>query len=160
VTVFAVPHPLQGPGFAGFVDDENYSDLVHGFIRDGVDFVFEEASGLGPSIAEHLAESLLGPGRYLDFDPPLSERHKYGIGIAGGGELIEPGISLARYEFATVDENRKREEIWTRRVAAQPFDKGLAICGVCHGLSFAFRLVSSGMHVERSYSYIPHHKLK
>ncbi|HEV2341505.1 MAG TPA: hypothetical protein VGS15_06895 [Candidatus Acidoferrales bacterium] len=159
IVVLAVPHQLQGPGFLGYVDDPSYARLVEDLIADGVDFVFEEAAGRGPSTAKNLAILLLGPGRYLDVDPPPHERHKYGIGNTGGGDWINPGVSSDYYESAIVEENGKREKLWTQRVQDQTFKSGLAICGICHGLSFAFRLVSAGIDVEKSYSYTPFNKL-
>jgi hypothetical protein len=122
-------------------------------------FVDKNAIPRGPSTAEKLANLLLRPGHYMDVDPPSSERHKYGIANPGGQDWIELEVSADRYEFAIVKENRKREELWTKRVEAQPFAKGLAICGLCHGLSFAFRLVCAGINVEKTYSYIPFEKL-
>lgn len=160
VVVLAVPHQLQGQGFKGYIVNQTYSDLVASYIGDGVDFVFEEAAGQAPSIAANLAESLLGPNRYMDIDPPPQERDKYHIAVkTGGGDWLEPGVSEEICEWAIVEENRKREALWTQRVKDQPFTKGLAICGIAHGLSFAFRLSSAGINVEKSYSYIPHRKL-
>ena len=164
ILVLAVPHQLQGSGFRGYVDDPSYSRLVGDLIK-GMDFVFEEAAGHRPSTAEDLATLLLGPGRYLDVDPPRDERPKYGIATnTGGGEPIdlyrsELGIPAATYEYALVEENIKREELWRRRVQTQEFNKGLAICGLAHSLSFAFGLKSVGITVEKSYNYIPYHKL-
>ena len=158
VIVLAVPHRLQGPAFQGYINDPSYSHLLTDLIETGCDFVFEEASGLGPSTAENLAKSLLGPHHYLDVDPPVSERYKYDIGQTGGGYWIEPGISEDFYESAVVEENGKREKLWLQRLEAQNFSKGLMICGLCHGLSFAFRLSSVGISVEKSHTYIPYHK--
>jgi len=165
VVVLAVPHPLQGPGFTGYIDDPAYSRLIEGLIKRA-DFVFEEAGGRKPSTAETLAESLLGTGHYLDIDPPPGERHKYGIAKETGGwypfdpfQSAAPDIPADGCEWSIVEEHRKREELWLKRVQAQPFSKGLAICGLAHGLSFAFRLSSAGISVDETQSYIPHHKL-
>jgi len=80
VLVLAVPHQLQGPKFLGFVADPSYNLLVKSAVlRRGVNFIFEEASGLGPSVAEEIARTLLGPGHYMDIDPSREEREKYGI---------------------------------------------------------------------------------
>ena len=49
IVVLAVPHPLQGPGFYGYIDDPSYSIMVKNWIEDGIDFVFEEAGGQGTS---------------------------------------------------------------------------------------------------------------
>ncbi|SRR5216684_9140726 len=159
VVVLAIPHQLQGPGFQGYVDDPSYSDLVERFIRQGLDFVFEEAAGRTPSIAKALTESHLGGDCYMDVDPSPTERETLGIAVAGGGDWIDPGYSADFYEWAIVEENRKREELWRQKVEAQHFEKALMICGLGHCLSFAFRLSSAGINVEKSYSYIPHAKL-
>jgi hypothetical protein len=158
VQLIGIPHQLQGPKFNGYVEDSSYSDWVEGFIRR-VDFVFEEAAGRRPSVAEQHADSILKPGHYMDIDPPVSERHKYGLAeeSATGGP-IDPCHSSDAYESPYVGEQIKREELWQKRIQAQKFDKGLVICGIAHSLSVAFRLQGVGMSVE-VYTYIPHGKL-
>jgi hypothetical protein len=142
VMVLAVPHQLQGTGFQGYVEDESYSDLVGQLIRKNVDSVFEEAAGRGPTIAQGLAQFVLGAGHYLDVDPPPAERPRLGIGTAGGGDRLAPGESADFYEWAIIEENKKREELWKQKIEAQSFVMGLMICGIGHCLSFAFRLSS------------------
>lgn len=159
VQLIAVPHQLQGPGFNGYVADSSYSDWVESFVRAGIDFVFEEASGRGPSIAEQLTHSILKPNCYLDIDPPANERHKYGLAASSAtGGPIDPSNSTDIYESPYVDEQRKREELWLKRIQSEKFKKGLMICGLAHSLSFAFRLQNAGMTVAVS-TYIPHGKL-
>ncbi len=167
VVVLAVPHQLQGQEFSGYVEDRAYSLLIQDTIKKGVGFVFEEASGRRPTTAENLVKSVLGPGHYLDVDPPTSERPKYGIANQSGGtcligdpcDEIVQGLPPDSYEWAIVEEHRKREELWLQGLQAQPFEKGLVICGLGHNLSFAFRLLAVGISVTTVYSYIPHHKL-
>jgi hypothetical protein len=160
IVIVGIPHALQGPGFSGFIGDTSYRTLVENLIRDEVDFVFEEAAGRGPSIAEGLANSLIGPGRYLDFDPGLTERPKHGIHIEIARSFpIAPFDSTDTCESSAVDAQGKREQLWLQRVQAERFEKGLVICGVTHSLSFAFRLRSAGITVPESLSYIPHNKL-
>lgn len=164
VVVLAVPHQLQNPKTYGHISDPSYSNLIEVFINKGVDFVFEEASGLGPTIAQSLAESLLGVGHYMDIDPAPSDRAEYGIArITGGRRSFDPSEFESdqpdSYEFAIVEEQKKREELWSKRVADEPFEKGLAICGVCHGLSLAFHLQKAGVSVVDACSYIPYHKM-
>jgi hypothetical protein len=92
-SVLGVPHQLQGPKFAGYVHNPTYSRFIEDLIKREVGFVFEEASGRGPSIAEDLAKSLLGSGHYLDVDPSRDERPKYGIAMdVGGGQRLTPVI--------------------------------------------------------------------
>lgn len=154
ITVFSTPHPLQGSGFAGYVDDPHYADLIDDLLSMGVDFVFEEAGGRKPSIAEGLVESFLGLGHYMDVDPPPHERHEHGI-----VSRAKARPNLLGCEYAAVEEQRQREEVWMKRIADQPFDKGLMICGLCHCLSFAFQLVAAGINVAGVHSYMPYSKL-
>ena len=61
------------------MDDPRFKELLDELIaEDGIDFIFEEATGLGPTTAEKLSP-MLGPDRYLDVDPPRNERVKFGI---------------------------------------------------------------------------------
>jgi hypothetical protein len=157
--LIGVPHQLQGPKFNGFVQDPCYSDWVESFIRGGVDFVFEEAAGRRPTIAEQHALGFLEPGHYIDIDPPPNERHKYGLAdVSATGGPIDPAHSSDVYESPLVGEQRKREELWQKRIQSEKFQKGLVICGIAHSLSLAFRLESIGISVEVS-TYIPHGKL-
>jgi hypothetical protein len=168
--VLAVPHRLQGPGFEAFIKDPAYCKLLRRLIGS-VDFVFEEAAGLGeaagcgPSIAEELAKSLLEPGRYLDIDPPKDQRTKHGLAEATGGveaidtDQVENGQIPDEYRWEIVDEHRKREELWIQRVVEQSFTKGLVICGSAHGLSVAFRLQCASLSVSKVYYYTPYEKL-
>jgi hypothetical protein len=164
--VLSVPHQLQGPNFPQFVDDPTYREVIEHKIENGVDFVFEEASGLGPTTAENIAASVLGPGHYLNVDPTPAERVQLSIGTAGGttgigdvGEAIMSGFSPDALEWTVVSEQRKREEIWLKRIRAQAFETGLLICGAAHNLSLAFRLMSVEINVVKTYSYIPYHKV-
>ena len=163
VVVLAVPHQLQGPKSVGYVPDSAYSLLVEDRIRKGVNFVFEEAAGLRPTTAENLATLVLGPGHYLDIDPPREERPKYGIAESPGGTCLLgdpiPGFPPDSYDWTIVEEQGRREKLWLQRMQDQPFEKGLVICGLGHNLSFAFRVLAAGIGVTTAYSYIPHHKL-
>jgi hypothetical protein len=165
IIILAVPHQLQGPNFNGYIDDPSYSLLVKDKIH-GVDFVFEEVSGRGPSTAENLANSKLGPDHYLNIDPTPGERSQCGIkAVAAGGYPIDPwqsvgpGVPHDVVECGDVEQCEKRERIWLERVQDKTFSKGLVICGLAHGLSFAFRLVAAGISVEKTDNYIPYHKL-
>src|ERR1700732_1567203 len=85
VVVLAIPHQLQNPRLYGHISDSSYSNLITVFINGGVDFVFEEAGGLGPTTAQSIAEALLGVDHYMDVDPFPNERAKYGIAEITGG---------------------------------------------------------------------------
>lgn len=157
--VLAVPHQLQGPNFQGYLEDPSYACLVESSLHTGVNFVFEEVAGRGPSIAEGLAKSLLGAGRYVDIDPSRNERQKYGISEGTGeGYPIDPFNSSDAYYCLSLADQRKREELWLQRIQAQHFEKGLVICGLAHCLSISFRLQSDGFSVE-TYNYMPYNKL-
>jgi hypothetical protein len=154
VDVLAVPHQLQGPGFRGYVDDPCYSTLLKEQLF-GVDFVFEEAAGRGPSIAEELVREGYAKGHYLDIDPPANQRGEYGI----ASTTIDPGHSTSWYSCQMIDEHRKREQLWLKRVENEEFRKALVICGVHHGLSFTFRLEAAGFPDVDLYDYLPFNKL-
>jgi hypothetical protein len=159
--VLAVPHQIQGPGFQSYIKDPSYKLLVKNLMQsNGIDFVFEEAAGRGPSIAEKLANSFGRPVGYLDMDPAPDDRPKYGIARqVGGGGPIDPCNSPDVYESSKVDEQRKREELWLERMLLTAFAKGLVIVGSAHGLSVAFRLSSAGVSVIDNYQYMPYDKL-
>jgi hypothetical protein len=160
VLVLGIPHQLQGPGFLGYVEDRSYALLVENLMQDDVDFVFEEAAGRGPSIAELLVDAFPRAVKYVDIDPPPDKRPMYGIAMkVGGGGPIDPCNSPDMYESSKVDEQSKREELWLHCILCKPFKKGLAIVGLAHSLSFAIRLLSAGVSVDETYSYIPFNKL-
>ena len=71
VTVLATLHVVQGAEKrVGNVHDPVYVALLEKLmLSEGVDFIFEEASGLGPTIAEKLALERLPFGHYVDIDP-------------------------------------------------------------------------------------------
>jgi hypothetical protein len=136
--LLATLHEFQGAGFQDFVEDQFYTSGIRSCILSGhVDFVFEEAGGKFPSIAQDLAGSLLTPGHYLDID-----RREVEPGLHMG---IKP---ICGFTSINAGECRKREELWLQRMDGQQFRKGLVICGVGHSLSFAFRLTNAGYDVE------------
>jgi hypothetical protein len=157
VIVLGTLHQLQGDKFSGYSNDPSYGMLVQNVIEsEKLDFVFEEASGHVPSIAEVLARSL-GPNRYLDIDPSQVERPRYQI--AEDTEHCQPVDvfeSPECYCEQMLDEHQKREQLWLRRLEEQDFERGLMICGIGHGLSFSFRLQSAGFSVK-SLHYMPNH---
>jgi len=159
--VLAVPHELQGPKFGRFVEVPSYRELLKDSIRTGVNFVFEEAAGRGPSIAQELADSILKPGHYLDIDPPSNERLQHGMAEKSVETMyIDPCGDFADACGASiVDEQRKREEFWLQKIQTKQFSKGLVVCGLAHALSFAFRLRCAGIYVPRALNYIPFDKL-
>jgi hypothetical protein len=160
--VLGTDHRVQGEKFQGSVDDPCYRDMIEQLIPAyKVDFLFEEASGHAPTHAELIAHSLLGPGQYLDVDPPRAERGKHGLSEDTGEGLVvdlwqsPPCAAWTEY----VNKQAAREEYWLGRVRGREFVSALMICGFAHGLSFAFRLRSAGFDVEACVGYMPHHKL-
>ena len=163
--VLSVLHQLQGPQFEGYVKDRSYELLVKRLIGE-VDFVFEEAGGRQSSVAQDFANGALGAGQYyLDVDPTPDERQQYGIAEKRGEDFpVDPsqlcsGVTLDIGHCAFVSEHRKREELWLQKIQSQVFEKGLMVCGISHGLSFAFRLLSVGFSEVRLSQYLPHGKV-
>jgi len=120
--------------------------------EDGIDFIFEEATGLGPTTAEKLSLTL-GPDRYLDVDPPRNEREKFGIPentnqpIPLGSPFAFPPTAVSA-DRVFHDAHAKREEFWLQQITKQDFKKALMICGQNHTLSFAFRLCAANFDVK------------
>jgi len=111
VTVLGTVHEIQGAEKEPWtnIDDPEYSVLVKHFLQ-GKDFLFEEASQLGPTKAKCLAEENLGNGHYLDVDPHRDDRFAYGIGETGQGFRMDPCSGESgtyRQEFE--QEQSKRE---------------------------------------------------
>jgi hypothetical protein len=164
VTIFGTIHQIQGAEAARTpnIDDQKYITLVDGFL-EGKDFVFEEASGLGPTKAEHLVTERLGAGHYRDIDPPIDPqsgtRWPYGIGVTGSSFPLEPCTILTDfYRVEFVEEQLKRESLWLARILETSFTNGLFICGELHVLSMAFRLQADKCKVE-AWTYVPYLKL-
>src|SRR5580704_5534156 len=112
ILVLSVPHEVQGQGFRDYLPDQSYSQLIADVIKHGgVDFVFEEARGIEPSIAKNLSVSFLGPGHYLDVDVPLNEREKSDDVKRIAPEPLFP----RRWGYALVQEQEQREQDWIKR---------------------------------------------
>ena len=146
VVLLATLHEFQGLArHPDSVEDPSYASGVESFIRSGrVDFVFEEAAELGPSIAEQRANLILEPGHYLDID--------------SGREPLGGPKPICGFTSISVELSKTREDAWFQRVNAQGFKKGLVICGAAHSLSFGFRLQVAGFSVELC-QHLPYEKL-
>jgi hypothetical protein len=159
VVVLGVLHDLRGPGFQGYVDDPSYRLLVERTIRK-VDYLFEEASGMKPSIARDLSDSPIGKTPYLVIDPGRTERPLHGIPEeVASSEPIDLYDSSDSKAVMPLRLQRMREELWIRRMEPCEFKRALVIVGIAHSLSFAFRLSEAGFFVESVWGYTPHHKL-
>lgn len=158
--VLGTAHRLQGAEKQeGSIDDPDYISLVeHLSLRSGfgvrVDCIFEEASELGPTAAQKLAES--SGLKYRDIDPHVEKRHLYGLARDTGDPLVEPFHLDACWEF--FEEHFKREDFWVEGIKGESFQVGLVICGLLHTLSLAGKLMSAGFEVYACY-YVPYHKL-
>jgi hypothetical protein len=151
VTVLATLHVIQGAEKrVGNVHDPMYVALLHKLlVSEGVDFIFEEASGLGPTIAEKLALEQLAFGHYVDMDPARADRPDFGI-PANSSEpnMIGTPPTVAFANWQILDVHAKREELWLERMQRHEFKSALVICGLVHLLSFAFRLQKAKYSVQ------------
>jgi hypothetical protein len=141
------------------VDDPDYSTLVESLISSKrLGFIFEEASGLGPTRAQQLA-SFSDTIGYLDIDPGREERPAFGIGKDTADSVpIDPMGSREMAHWHKLEEHDKREELWLQRIGTCTFEKALLICGLNHMLSMSFRLQLAGYEVE-ALSYEPLRKV-
>jgi hypothetical protein len=151
ITVLATLHVVQGAEKRfGNVHDPMYVALLNKLmISEAVDFIFEEASGLGPTIAERLALEQLSFGHYLDIDPARAERANLGIPANSSEPNVigsPPTVAFANWQILEV--HAKREELWAKRMRQHKFRSALVICGLVHLLSFAFRLQEAKFSVQ------------
>ena len=151
VLILATLHQLQGAeNRHGNLHDPMYIKLLNQLIvAEEIDFIFEEASGRGPTTAEKLSLDIFGPGRYLDVDPHRDEREKFGIPKESNDFYMigsPPGAVFASWQFHEVHEIR--EEYWLKQLARQSFKSALMVCGLAHVLSFAFRLHAANFSVK------------
>lgn len=151
ITVLATLHVLQGAEKRlGNVHDPMYMALLNQLMTsEQVDFIFEEASGLGPTIAEKLALEKLAFGHYVDIDPARGERAEFGIPANSNEPHMigePPNAALANWQV--LETQAKREELWVRRIQQHEFQSALIICGLVHLLSFSFRLQGAKFSVQ------------
>jgi len=160
ITVFGTSHRLQGALKATHlkhINDPDYTRYLGDQLRaNHFDFVFEEATGFGPTIAEDLATRFLGKGHYLDVDPHPTNRSRFGIPpLRDESTPLENGCVF----HEDLDGQAAREELWVKRCTDQIFSCGLFICGHSHTLSLSFRLQAAGFAVVQASVYVPYHKL-
>jgi hypothetical protein len=162
VILLGTSHRLQGAKKGRCnIEDPDYGTLIEQvWATFSVDFVFEEASGLGPTFAEKFALEKIGPNHYKDIDPSAYERKKLGMDSETGKDYRIGTLNFdtghwgyAREEL--VDVHEKREYLWLPFVRAHEFNRALLVCGQAHLLSFAFRLKGENFAV-RAYSYMPY----
>jgi len=151
VTVLATLHVFQGAEKRlGNVHEPVYLELLNKLmLSEQVDFIFEEASGLGPTIAEKLALEKLPFGHYVDIDPARNDRPAFGIPFSSAEPNMignPPTVAFANWQI--LDVHARREKLWVERIQQRRFESALAICGLVHLLSFAFRLQEANYSVQ------------
>jgi hypothetical protein len=160
ITILGTVHQLQGAEKSTWrnIEDAAYLMLVKRFLQ-GKDFIFEEASELGPTTAESLATEQLGAGHYLDVDPHSDHRAAYGIGVTGEQFPVDPYTQVTDFYHREFEgEQLKRENLWLGRIRATEFTQALLICGYLHTLSLAHKLRSEDFAVE-TWTYVPYLRL-
>jgi hypothetical protein len=160
ITILGTVHQIQGAekAIGTRTEDDAYSRLVKCLLQ-GKDFLFEEASELGPTTGERLALEQLGAGRYLDVDPHCDHRAAYGIGPTGEQFPVDPRAQFTDSYHREFDgEHLKRERLWLARIRDIDFTKALVICGYLHTLSLAHKLRCEDFVVE-TWTYVPYLRL-
>jgi hypothetical protein len=129
------------------IDDPDYPEVLQQLTSTKhIDFVFEEASELGPTIAAHVGAAL---GGYLDIDPGREWRPEFGIAKDTSQSCaLDPRHSRESLCWHLLAEHRKRELLWLQRIENQAFKRGLFICGIAHMLSVSYRLLERGYETE------------
>lgn len=121
------------------IKDPDYKQLLGQLLlHSNIDFIFEEAQALGPTLAEQIALEVLGPDRYEDVDPPKSAWGSLGIQETCKGFFIgELDFENQVWPYAleqTVLAHEKREQVWLAAILNRPsFESALMVCG-CHYL--------------------------
>jgi hypothetical protein len=156
IVVFGVCHDVQGAAnWRGRrINDAQYKTVLRRLFRRR-DFIFEEATGMGPTTAEILALETFGPAHYLDVDPAIEQRSAFNIAQTGQSHPIDPydpETDSLNEEF--IEPQRTRESLWLSKIREISFKNGLLICGFVHTLSMSFRLQSAGYTVEARF-YLP-----
>lgn len=153
---------LQGSKrHAESIVDPLYRSLVTSIItEEKVDYVFEEGTELGPTVAEEIAEDKLGKGHYLNVDPPIDKRKVLGIGNMKVHRLSQiPRNEVPDYWCElNLESQRRRETAWLTAIQGRQFERGLFVCGLAHLLSMAFSLESSDYSAETRI-YSPEHRV-
>ena len=152
--ILGVSHRVQGDmDFVNAIHDPDYAQVVSEIIyRDHVDFVGEECAK-NATVAEKVAQDLLGSGHYLKVDPPIEDRESHGIGEM----YCPPALGGLPVHGWIVAESEKRENIWVDQLIEQTTEKGLLICGYLHVFSVGAKLLNRRFRVEAR-TYVPWQK--
>ncbi len=136
--VLGTYHDVQGlKKFRRNVNDPDYKTILERLMTYGVDFIFEEACGFGPSVAFKMVPN----DRYVDIDSETTDEALAKFREPADTNLLFP-------PKLTLPAENWREDCWVKRIKAEEFKNGLVICGVAHSLSMAFRLKLEGFDVE------------
>lgn len=153
--IFATYHDVMGlRNFRKNVSDPDYKTILEALMQvHDVDFIFEEASGHGPSVASEMAT-----GGYLDIDSETTEQTLSVFSEDSETHFLPEVLGKSRLQQTAtklgLTVQNWREGCWVTKMKAQQFKTGLVICGVAHSLSIAFRLQAEGFDVE-AYRYEP-----
>jgi hypothetical protein len=157
--IFGTYHEVTGlRNFRKNVIDPDYKTIIEALKQvHEVDFIFEEATGFGPSVASEVAV-----GRYLDIDSESTEQALSLFSEDSENQFLPEILGKSRLQQTAtklgLTVQNWREQCWVAKIKAQQFKTGLVICGVVHSLSIAFRLQSEGFEVE-AYCYEPIERL-
>jgi len=148
--IFGTYHQVQGVlGVEDFknINDPDYRTLLEELMElHKVDFIFEEASGYGPSSASEM----ISGGSYVDIDSETTPRFS-----EPPETMFRPKTKVQETAFKLgLEAQNWRESRWVERIKTQQFESGLLICGRTHSLSVAFRLQAEGFQVH-VYTYEP-----
>src|SRR5579859_7658829 len=143
VLVFGTSHRLQGAvkGRSN-INDPTYAELIERLISEHqIDFILEEATGLGPTTAERIALSHWGQNRYLDVDPSKHQRPEHEVSEQTGELLLidpeDPQKAKDVAYWENVEAHIKKEKLWFQGIHRRVFTRALMIGGPGHLLSFS-----------------------
>jgi|HubBroStandDraft_5_1064220.scaffolds.fasta_scaffold362570_1 hypothetical protein len=151
--IFGTYHQVQGvQGADDFknIYDPDYKTLLEELIQlHDVKFIFEEASGFGPSVASEMATV---PYLDIDFENTYDAQSKF---PEPPETMFHPRSKVQETACKLgLEVQNWRESRWVFQIKDQQFETGLVICGLLHSLSIAFRLQLEGFNVH-VYTYQP-----
>jgi hypothetical protein len=151
--ILGVSHRVQGePSVEGSFDDPDYRAIVRQIVsREKIDFVAEEG-GDHTTVAEQIANELLGVGHYLNVTP--EDRLAFGIGRLCAGAPLSAVAGEMTWNVSAID---KMERIWVQHICDRTNENGLLICGFYHTFSVSTKLLKSGS--VTATTHLPHDKL-
>lgn len=161
LVVLGTSHWLQGARLESNIDDPSYRKLVIKLISDElIDYIFEEACGLGPTIASAVAKEKSIP--YMDIQPSRHELGELDLPTDDGTVFIpiDDGVADGPHDLYWAEFPRRhviKEQFWVEKIRRQDFACALLVCGYLHALSLSFRLLADFS--VSCFCYLPYHKL-